>query len=127
MPSQAQNLARYTSTPRRSVATIAVSGRILSPWRDAEQQRRSAAPMAKRWSSRRKAAVVIAVRDGAITREEAYGRYLLSEVELAGWEAAYERRTKNGEFRYYGAASDTRPAHSRKKPCRSRLLMSSDR
>jgi hypothetical protein len=34
---------------------------------------------------------VIGVRDGVITREEAYARYSLSEEELAGWEAAYDR------------------------------------
>jgi len=47
----------------------------------------------KRWSSRRKAAVVIAIRAGVITREEACERYLLSTEELVGWEAAFD---KNG-------------------------------
>jgi hypothetical protein len=46
----------------------------------------------KRWSSRRKAAVVVAARAGVITREEACERYLLSIEELAGWEAAFDRR-----------------------------------
>lgn len=46
----------------------------------------------KRWSSRRKAAVVIAVRGGIITRAVARERYALSEEELAGWEVAFERR-----------------------------------
>jgi Protein of unknown function (DUF1153) len=45
----------------------------------------------KRWSSRRKAAVVVATRTGIITREQAYERYLLSEEELAGWEGAFDR------------------------------------
>jgi hypothetical protein len=45
----------------------------------------------KRWSSRRKAAVVVAMRTGAITREEACVRYLLSYEELASWEAAFDR------------------------------------
>ena len=45
----------------------------------------------KRWSSRRKAAVVIAIRAGAITRDEACERYLLSIEELAGWEAAFDK------------------------------------
>ena len=47
----------------------------------------------KRWSSRRKAAVVIAIRAGVITREKACERYLLSTEELVGWEAAFD---KNG-------------------------------
>jgi len=45
----------------------------------------------KRWSSRRKAAVVVATRTGVITREEACRRYLLSEEELAAWERAFDR------------------------------------
>jgi hypothetical protein len=46
----------------------------------------------KRWSSRRKAAVVIAIRSGNIARMEARTRYALSEEELAGWEIAFARR-----------------------------------
>jgi Protein of unknown function (DUF1153) len=45
----------------------------------------------KRWSSRRKAAVVIAVRTGMIARAEACARYALSEEELAAWEIAFQR------------------------------------
>jgi hypothetical protein len=45
----------------------------------------------KRWSSRRKAAVVVAIRGGVITREEACRRYMLSEEELAAWETAFDR------------------------------------
>lgn len=45
----------------------------------------------KRWSSRRKAAVVVATRTGVITREEACERYLLSDEELAGWETAFDK------------------------------------
>ena len=45
----------------------------------------------RRWSSRRKAAVVVAMRTGVITREEACERYLLSDEELTGWEAAFDR------------------------------------
>jgi len=48
-------------------------------------------PETKRWSSRRKAAILVAVRAGVITREEASRRYLLSKEELAGWEAAFDR------------------------------------
>ena len=45
----------------------------------------------KRWSSRRKAAIIVALRTGTITREEACRRYRLSEEELASWEAAFDR------------------------------------
>lgn len=50
----------------------------------------------KRWSSRRKAAVIMAVWRGVITREQACERYLLSEEELAGWETAFEKRGTRG-------------------------------
>ena len=45
----------------------------------------------RRWSSRRKAAVVVATRAGVITRAEACQRYTLSDEELAGWEAAFDK------------------------------------
>jgi hypothetical protein len=45
----------------------------------------------KRWSSRRKAAVVIATRAGVLSRQEACERYMLSLEELAAWEAALDR------------------------------------
>jgi hypothetical protein len=44
----------------------------------------------KRWVPRRKAAVVVAVRSGAISLEEACRRYHLSEEEFLGWERGIE-------------------------------------
>lgn len=49
-------------------------------------------PDTKRWSSRRKAAVVIATRTGILSRMEACQRYMLSDQELADWEGAFDRR-----------------------------------
>jgi hypothetical protein len=49
-------------------------------------------PDTKRWSSRRKAAVLVAIRSGVITREDACQRYMLSDEELASWESAFDRR-----------------------------------
>ena len=40
----------------------------------------------KRWVARRKAAVVVAVRSGTISLEEACRRYRLSEEEFHSWE-----------------------------------------
>ena len=40
----------------------------------------------KRWSARRKAAVVTAVRSGTVSLEEACRRYHLSEEEFCAWE-----------------------------------------
>jgi hypothetical protein len=45
----------------------------------------------KRWSCRRKAAVVAAVRGGVLGRQEACERYLLSPEELAAWETALDQ------------------------------------
>ena len=44
----------------------------------------------KRWSARRKAAVVSAVRDGRICLEEACRRYELSAEEFFAWQRAIE-------------------------------------
>jgi hypothetical protein len=35
--------------------------------------------------------VVLAIREGLITREEAYEMYRLSPEELASWEGAFDR------------------------------------
>jgi Protein of unknown function (DUF1153) len=43
-------------------------------------------PGTRRWVARRKAAVVTAVRSGAISLEEACCRYELSEQEFHAWE-----------------------------------------
>jgi Protein of unknown function (DUF1153) len=43
----------------------------------------------KRWTFRRKAAVVTAVADGVLTRGQACLCYKLTEDELLSWEAAF--------------------------------------
>jgi hypothetical protein len=48
------------------------------------------APNVGRWTIRRKAAVVTAVANGVLTREEACQRYQLSEEEFASWQQAFE-------------------------------------
>jgi hypothetical protein len=45
----------------------------------------------KRWSCRRKAAVVIAIRARVLNRREACERYRLSLEELAAWETALDQ------------------------------------
>jgi hypothetical protein len=47
-------------------------------------------PNTKRWVARRKAAVVDAVRSGAISLEEACRRYELSVEEFLAWQRAIE-------------------------------------
>ena len=47
-------------------------------------------PNIKRWVARRKAAVLAALRSGAITLEEACERYALSEEELRAWQREFD-------------------------------------
>jgi hypothetical protein len=47
-------------------------------------------PNVGRWTVRRKAAVVTAVANGVLTREEACQRYQLTEEEFLSWQRAYE-------------------------------------
>jgi len=50
----------------------------------------------KRWVATRKAAVVIAVCSGAISRRRACERYQLSPEELNSWETAFKRYGTEG-------------------------------
>jgi Protein of unknown function (DUF1153) len=47
-------------------------------------------PNTRRWVVRRKAAVVLAVRSGRLTLEEALRRWQLSEEEYRSWERAFD-------------------------------------
>jgi Protein of unknown function (DUF1153) len=49
-----------------------------------------------RWVAKTKAAIVIAIRHKAISRELACERYRLSSEELAAWEAAFEQKGLSG-------------------------------
>jgi transposase-like protein len=49
-----------------------------------------------RWVARRKAAVIAAMRSGAITMEEVCRRYALSEEELLAWQRAFETHGLSG-------------------------------
>ncbi len=53
-------------------------------------------PDTKRWVIRRKAAVVAAVRTGAITLEEACNRYHLSVEEFLSWQRLIDRHGLRG-------------------------------
>jgi hypothetical protein len=45
----------------------------------------------RRWTIRRKAAVLLALRDGVLTLEQAGERYALSVEELRTWERDFKR------------------------------------
>ncbi|MFZ2007420.1 MAG: DUF1153 domain-containing protein [Stellaceae bacterium] len=53
-------------------------------------------PDATRWTAWQKVAVIRAVRNGIITESEVRGRYLLSEEELATWQADFDRNGLSG-------------------------------
>ena len=53
-------------------------------------------PDVKRWTIRRKVAVVTAVAVGVLTREEACSRYQLSEEEFLSWEQAFKAHGLRG-------------------------------
>jgi hypothetical protein len=48
-------------------------------------------PLNERWTIRRKAAVVLAVRRGEMSLDEACGRYRLSVDEFVAWERDFDR------------------------------------
>jgi hypothetical protein len=50
----------------------------------------------RRWTIRRKAAVVLAVQRGVLSIEAACERYRLSREEFAAWERAIERHGIHG-------------------------------
>jgi hypothetical protein len=49
------------------------------------------------WGAGSRAAVVIAIRSGTLSRVEAFERYMLSEEELSAWEEAFDAGEPNGE------------------------------
>jgi Protein of unknown function (DUF1153) len=57
-----------------------------------------------RWTIRRKAAVVVAVRSGTITMEEALRRYQLTEEEFLSWQRAF-RDPRPRRFAYHACSA----------------------
>ena len=53
-------------------------------------------PDVKRWTIRRKVAVVTAITIGVLSREEACSRYQLSEEEFLSWQQAFEAHGLRG-------------------------------
>ena len=71
------------------------------------------APDTKRWVARRKAVIVNAVRDGALSLEEALRRYQLSIEEFYAWQRAIDAHGVAGlrvtRLQIYRDAPPTRP------------------
>lgn len=64
--------------------------------RDTETELQLPPPKIRRWTIRRKAAVLQALTSGALTREEASRCYALSLDELQAWERDFERHGLHG-------------------------------
>ena len=75
------------------------------------------APNTQRWVARRKAVIVDAVREGALTIDEACRRYQLSLEEFHAWEKAIEAHGVAGlrvtRLQIYRDAPPTRPPKPR--------------
>jgi len=82
MPFNGGGLALWQMSSNEPVAADWDKNRVLAGLPPAETQR---------WSCRRKAAVVIAIRAGVLSSQEACERYMLSLEELAAWEAALDQ------------------------------------
>src|SRR4029079_18236760 len=94
-PSQPQNLLSYESrrppSPQPSSRVSPSSVRYKSGRGDPVEDFDLPPPDTKAWGRRKKAAVVLGLRKGLITREQAYEMYRLSVEELASWEDAFDR------------------------------------
>jgi Protein of unknown function (DUF1153) len=58
---------------------------------ETEDELQLPAPNTDRWTLRRKAAVLQAVRNGVLTVEQASNRYALSVEELCAWERDFDQ------------------------------------
>lgn len=76
------------------------------------------APDIKRWVSRRKAEVVLAVEGGLLSMEEACRRYSLTVEEFVSWEHGLERHGLNGLKA--SRAQQYRSERMRQKPAQPR-------
>jgi hypothetical protein len=99
-----------STSPTRNLNDRRGTGRLESAPLDKTQAGLVLPPAdTKRWSCRRKAAVVVAVRHGMLAREEACEHYGLSDEELALWEAAFDKSGIPGlrvsSLRYYRSAA----------------------
>jgi Protein of unknown function (DUF1153) len=75
-------------------------------------------PDSKRWTIRRKAAILAAVRAGQITFEDACRRYQLTEDEYLAWQRAFDAHGLAGlrvtRVQNYRHISSLRPAKPRR-------------
>lgn len=91
MPAARSRGPRLVPTGRTRPRPGTVTGAVGSaPLRDPPVSDDLPPPNTRRWVVRRKAAVILAVRGGRITLEEALRRYQLTEEEYRSWERAFD-------------------------------------
>ena len=90
---QRNRLSGDAGRPRVADDFEAIRARVEELRRERERAYLTVLPSfdTKRWVASRKAAVVIAVREGMISRGKACDWYQLSSEELASWEVAFKR------------------------------------
>ena len=89
---QPNRLSGDAGRPRVADDFEAIHARVEELRRERERAYLAVLPSCdtKRWVASRKAAVVIAVREGVISRGKACDWYQLSSEELASWEVAFK-------------------------------------
>jgi hypothetical protein len=80
----------------RKGVTISREGYVVGPEGIHMSLRDLPSPDCTRWVVRRKAQVVLAVRGGLLSLEEALDRYGLTMDEFVAWRALWERHGLNG-------------------------------
>jgi hypothetical protein len=110
---QPNRLSGDAGRPRVADDFEAIHARVEELRRERERAYLAVLPSCdtKRWVASRKAAVVIAVREGLISRGKACDWYQLSSEELASWEIAFKQSGTTGlraRCRFPESAADTR-------------------
>ena len=95
---QPNRLSGDAERPRVADDFEAIHARVEELRRERERAYLAVLPSCdtKRWVASRKAAVVIAVREGVISRGKACDWYQLSSEELASWEVAFKQSGVTG-------------------------------
>ena len=95
---QPNRLSGDAERPRVADDFEAIHARVEELRRERERAYLAVLPSCdtKRWVAGRKAAVVIAVREGVISRGKACDWYQLSSEELASWEVAFKQSGTTG-------------------------------
>lgn len=100
------NVSGRLAKSRNRAITSKRPAHVIGPFGEKLTVDRLPASATVRWTVRRKAEVVAAVRGGLLTFDEACARYKIAMEELVGWQSAVEisgmrglRTTRSQEYR----------------------------